>query len=371
MRVGTRRSPAVTKATTTRTIERRWYPGLPALLAVSCAGVWSCAAPPRAAPAPVPTQAPLAPVLHRGPLSDFVPAAGLRWLALVKPREILADPELGPAIAEIVSNRRLDAFAESSGVDLRQVTHAAVAGFPYATLYLAEVPDGEAAAAREHFSERLLAGAVTKQPRANLLRITGVVGQTPETLLTVEDRVLAVAVGDPLLAKIAEAYAEERLKNSPSALRGSALSTLPDLTSGNAVALFAPGPFADEWRRAAGGLLESTVAVGVALRPIGHGKIAATLCLSGAWQESADAAVSRLATAWTAFAQSSAGHLFALSPNAEVKASPDLLTLNVEIEIEPLLRGLKAAVLSDISELLQVQGKTQQRAPDLAPNATP
>lgn len=372
MRVGTRRSPAVTKATTTRTTERRRFRGfLRALWAISCTGAWSCAAPPRTKPPAAPTHVPAAPALHHGPLSDFVPAAGLRWLTLVKPREILADPELGPAIAEIVSSRRLDAFAESSGVDLRQVTHAAVAGFPYATLYLAEVPDGEAAAAREHFSERLLAGAVSKQPRANLMRITGVVGQTPETLLTVENRVLAVAVGDPLLAKIAEAYAEERLKNSPNALRGSALSTLPDLTSGNAVALFAPGPFADEWRRAAGGLLESTVAVGVALRPIGHGKIAATLCLSGAWQESEDAAVSRLATAWTAFAQSSAGHLFALSPNAEVKASPDLLTLNVEIEIEPLLRGLKAAVLSDISELLQVQGKTQHSAPDLAPNGAP
>jgi hypothetical protein len=288
---------------------------------------------------------------------------------LVKPHDILAEPELGPAILQLISSRRMDAFAESSGVDLRQVTRGAVAGFPYATLYLAEVPSGVAAAARERFSERLVAGAVTKQPRPNLMRITGVVGQTPETLLTADDRVLAVAVGDPLLAKIAEAYAEGRLKHSPSALHGSALSTLPDFASSNAAVLLAPGPFADEWRRAAGGLLESTVAVGIALQPIGHGKIAATLCLSGAWEDSADAATRRLATAWTTFAQSSAGHLFTLNPVAEVIGSPELLTLRVELELEPLVRGLKAAVLSDVTDLLRLPG--EQRAPHAPEESTP
>jgi hypothetical protein len=368
MRVGTRRSPAVTKATTTRTTEQRRRRGsLCALWLSVFAG--ACAAPPVK---PVPPAAPAQlPALHRGPLSDFVPAASLRWLVLVKPREILLEPELGSAVAQIIPSKRLDAFAESSGVDLRQISRGAVAGFPYATLYLAEVPDGVAALAREHFRERLVAGAITKQPRPSLVRITGVIGQTPETLLTAEDRVLAVAVGDPLLAKIAEAYAEGRLKNSPSALHGSALSTLPDLSSSHEAVLLAPGPFADEWRRAAGGLLESTVAVGIALQPTGHGKIAATICLSGAWQDSANAAVSRLATAWAAFAQSSAGHLFALSPVADVKASADLLTLSVELEIAPLVRGLRAAVLSDVAGLLPMPGGAEQSPADLAPSVMP
>jgi hypothetical protein len=368
MRVGTRRSPAVTKATTTPTTERRVRGSLWMLSAWACA--WACATPRTPPPHAASPSARVAP-LHRGPPSDFIPAASLRWLVLAKPREMLSEPELGPAILQIASSRRLDAFAESSGVDLRQVTRAAVAGFPYATVYLAEVPDGMAATAREHFGERLLAGAVSKQPRPNLALITGVIGQTPETLLTVEDRLLAVAVGDPLLAKIAEAYAEDRLKNSPSALRGSALSTLPDLASRNAAVLLAPGPFADEWRRAAGGLLESTVAVGVALQPVGYGKIAATLCLSGAWQDSADAAASRLATAWAALAQSSAGHLFALNPTADVTATADLLTLTVELELDPLVRGLKAAVLSDIADFLQPPAGSPKSAPDLAPSVAP
>jgi hypothetical protein len=368
MRVGTRRSPAVTKATTTPTTESRAFRNSARALWLATL-VGACAAPP-AKPAPVAPARPSAP-LHRGPLSDFIPAASLRWLVLAKPREILSEPELGPALEQLVSQRRLDAFAESSGVDLRQVAHGAVAGFPYATLYLAEVPDGVAATARDNFSERLLAGAVTKEPRPHLRRITGVVGQTPETLLTVDERVLAVAVGDPLVAKVAEAFAEERLKNSPSALHGSALSTLPDLASNHTAVLLAPGPFADEWRRAAGGLLESTVALGVALQPIGHGKIAATICLSGAWQDSADAAASRLKDAWVSFVQSSAGHLFALNPVANVHASSELLTLDVELEIEPLVRGLKAAVLSDISELLSQPSAREPSAPGLTPNVAP
>jgi hypothetical protein len=363
MRVGTRRSPAVTKATTTRTTERQRR--LCALWLASFTG--ACAAP--ATPA---SSAPRhVPALHRGPLSDLVPAAGLRWLVSVKPRQIMVDPELGPAVTQIVSSKRLDAFAESSGVDLRQVTEGVVAGFPYATVYLADVPKGTAALAQERFSERLVAGAVTRRPRPNLSLITGVVGQTPETLLSAEDRVIAIAVGDPLLAKIAEAYAEERLKNSPSALHGSALSTLPDLSANNVAVLLAPGPFADEWRHAAGGLLESTVAVGIGLAPAGHGKIAVTICLSGAWQDSATAAASRLATAWSALAHSSAGHLFALNPDADVRPSPDLLTLSVELDVTPLVRGLKGAVLSDVAGLLQMPSAPAQTAPDLGPSDTP
>jgi len=309
--------------------------------------------------------------LHRGPLSDLIPAASLRWLVLVRPSELLNHPELGPALAQVVTERRLDAFAEASGVDLRHVPNAAVAGFPYATMYLAEVPSAMAASAREHFTERLVDAATTKHPRPNLTRVSGIVGQTPETLLTIEDRAIAVAVGDPLVAKIAEAYAEERLKTSPTALRGSALASLAPLGD-SPLLLLAPGPFADEWRSAAGGLLESTVAVAASLQPIGHGKIAAMIYLSGAWGNDRDAAARRLATAWTAFTQSTAGHLFALDPNAVVESTPELLTLRVELELEPFTRGLKAAVFSDIGDLMRLpqsthaidRNQTQNRAPE-------
>ncbi|HEY3666023.1 MAG TPA: hypothetical protein VGL19_08495 [Polyangiaceae bacterium] len=283
-------------------------------------------------------------------------------MVLVRPQQILFEPELGAAILQVVSSRRFDAFQESSGVDLRTLPTASIAGFPYATLYLAEVPSGVAAKARAMFSERLVAGAITRQPRPALIRISGVIGQTPETLLTVDDRVIAVAVGDPIQARIAEAYAEGRLKNAATALHGAALSTLPDLFAQNAAVVLAPGPFADEWQRAANGLLQSTVAVAIAARPAGHDKLATTICLAGAWGDSASEAASRLSEAWTAFARSSAGRLFELAENAEVSGSPELLTLTVELSLAPLVRGVRASVLGDVTQILRLPDKSE-RAP--------
>lgn len=290
-------------------------------------------------------------VLHRGPLSDYVSAAGLRWLILLQPEQLLKDPELGPAIRQIVPEKRLDAFAEASGVELRRVTTAAVAGFPYTTLYLAELPEGAAELARSRFSDRLVGGARLKRSHPALLRISGVVGQTPETMVTIDERVVSVAVGDPTPAKIVEAYAMQRLKNSPSALLGASLSTLPSPSPSPAV-LLAPGPFADEWQRAAGGLLRTATALAITARPIGHGKLAACVYLSGPWDDSAADAKERLGSAWTNFAHSSAGHLFGLNDAAELSASPTLLTLSVEIDIATLIAGLRASVLGDVSEIL-------------------
>ncbi len=351
MRVGTRRSPVVTKATTTRTIERSAIARrvLPFV-------VWAVACAPHAASPPVAPKAAVR-AIHRGPLGDLVAAAGLRWLVLARPRQILADAELGPAIFEIVPARRFDAFEESSGVDLRALPSAVIAGFPYSTLYLAEVSTGVAARARAAFADRLLAGAAVRRSHPALIRITGVVGQTPETLLTVDDRALVVAVGDPLQAKVAEAYAEERLKSSPSALRGAALSSLPDLYADNAAVLLAPGPFSDEWQRAAGGLLKSSLAVAIAGHPNGQGEIATTICLSGAWGESAGAAASRMSAAWTVFARSAIGQLFALPEAAEVTATRELLTLHVTLGLAPLVRGLRASVLGDLTQILNLPGR--------------
>jgi len=330
-------------------------------LVLLAAWATACAAPTAQPHAPPPPARPL----HRGPLTDFVASASLRWLLLVKPQRLLAEPGLGQAILQIIPNTRLDAFAESSGVDLRVVPEAAIAGFPYSTLYLAELPKGVAALARARFDGRLLAGAVSKQQRPGLTLVTGVIGQTPETLLTVEERLLAISVGDPLPAKIAEAYAEERLKHSPPALDGAALSALSELAPSNMVVLFAPGPFADEWQRAAGGLLQSTVAVAITAEPIAHDKLATTLYLAGAWQDSADDAAHRLSAAWTTFARSSAGRLFELSEVAEANANAEVVTLRVELELEGLLRGLRASVYGDLSQILNLPGNSPgKRTPD-------
>src|SRR4051812_1799642 len=119
----TRRSPAVMKATTTRTTERGSAAAsrfatpmagrIRGLLRLAAWGMlWapmlSACAPPPGNP-PLARPAPARP-LHRGPLSDFISSAGLRWLLLLKPRQILSEPELGQAILQIIPSPRLDAF---------------------------------------------------------------------------------------------------------------------------------------------------------------------------------------------------------------------------------------------------------------------
>lgn len=366
MRVGTRRSPAVTKATTTPTTERKRVLDLPTIeqramrwllpVALGTLGACGCAAPGAkpGATAPSPVTA-----LHHGPPADFVSAAGLRWLVLVKPQQIFAEPELARAIEQIVPSERFDSFTVASGVDLHELPEAAIAGWAYSTLYVAQLPSGVAALTRARFSERLLSGARTKHAHPGLYRITGVIGQTPETLVTVDERLLAVAVGDPVQAKVVEAYAEKRLKNSPTALRGAALSSLPALAASQLAVLYAPGPFANEWQHAANGLLESTVALSIAVQPIGNGKLATTIYLAGEWQSAAGDAANRLAAAWSALARSSTGQLFELNETAQVNATTQLLTLHVELDLAAVVRGLKASVLGDLTEILRMPRRTE------------
>jgi hypothetical protein len=150
------------------------------------------------------------------------------------------------------------------------------------------------------------------------------------------------------------------LKNSPTALRGAALSALPTLADDHVAIMYAPGPFADEWQRAAHGLLQSTVAIAIAVQPIGHDKVATTLYLAGAWQDSADDAGRQLEQAWLALVHSSAGHLFELKEDSShITVSPEVITLRVELELEALVRALRASVLGDLSQILHLPAKSQ------------
>src|SRR4051812_5043222 len=99
MPVVTRPSPAATKATTTRTTERKPFassmPARSRWLLLTAVYAIACAAPKGGAPS-APTAGAASP-LHRGPPTDFISSASLRWLLVLKPRQVLAEPELGQA----------------------------------------------------------------------------------------------------------------------------------------------------------------------------------------------------------------------------------------------------------------------------------
>jgi hypothetical protein len=324
------------------------------LITLSALFVLGCST--ESAGAPPAAHLPPASPLHRGPLADFVPAAGLRWLVLGRPREIAQHPWLAASFSSLLPPARLAAYAAATRVDLRSVPSALAAGFDFSTLYVAELHSGEADVER-NFEHRLVSGGVVKSPHPELRTIQGVIGRTPEKLLTIRGELVAIAVGDPTPVRAAEAFAMGRLKRSPRALQGSALSTLPPELEQAPVRFYAPGPFADEWARAAGGLFGAAVAVGIAARPAEPGYLRVHFVLTGQFANSEVDATSRLTAAFEELSESSTGHLLGLDSLPEppsVSASASQLELRARLKIEPIVRGLRSAVTSDVWEILDI-----------------
>lgn len=304
-------------------------------------------------PAPATAGAPL-PALHEGPLTDYVPAAGLRWMVVGKPKELAADAALARAVELLVPSVRLDAFARSTGVDLRATPAALVAGFDYGTLYVAAMPSGSVAV-EELFAERIVSGAVRRSPDPRVHRVSGVIGRTPEAMVHIDGLLVAVSTGDPTPVRVVEAFARRKLARSKPALEGAALSTLPPELARAPFVFYAPGPFDREWLDGAHGLLGLALAVGVGVLPRPDGVLEVTIYLAGDWAHAGPDATARLLQTWEDLASGSLGHLTGLArPVAApiVSVSGDALKLRVELAARPLAVGLRDAVGANITEWL-------------------
>lgn len=292
------------------------------------------------------------PPLREAALTELVPAAGLRWLVVGSPRYFAEQASLSEPLARLFAPERLAAFALATGVDLRRSERALVGAFDLGQLYLVD-GSGWVGAPELRFTERLAGSARSERPHSRIWRVSGIVSGRPQTLVRIDDRALAVAVGDPTLARAVEAYALGKLKRTPSALDGAALATLPDdLRQPAPLAAYALGPFEGEWARAGGGLLGGALALAARLELVGDA-LAARLVLSGDWDGAASAR--QLEQAWTRLATSELGRLLALDrPLAEprVSVSADRLELDVTLEPRALLEGLHVAVAGSVKELL-------------------
>jgi hypothetical protein len=320
-------------------------PGL--LLALACA----CGHP--HASTPPSTLSPL-PALHQGPLTDYVPAAGLRWLLVGQPKVLAQNPELLSETNPLLSKERLDAFATSSGVELRALPEGCIAGFDYGTLYLARTgTDNDRV--RKRFEARLVTDPIIRSSRKDLWRITGLVANTPESLLTVEHDFAAFAVGDPLLARIAEAFAVGRFRKSKPALAGAALATLPHDLSEAPLRFYAPGPFTDEWASAADGVLARALAIGASITLPSSSVLHVRVVISGAFGPDLEKTRSHLWSTWSHLQFSAIGHLLRLQDTLEpatITVLDDWATLDVSFPVTALMQGISAAVIDDVATLM-------------------
>jgi hypothetical protein len=298
-----------------------------------------------------------------------VPAAGLRWLCTAQPQRIFRDSALRDLALSVLEADRLDAFAMLSGVDLRELESTAIAGYDLGTLYVAALAAPDGGAARARFQERLSAGAIVKHPQPTLYRIVGTRTGEARALVSVNDRLLAFASGDPSLARVAEAYAMRRLK-SPTALEGAALSTLPATPTDALAVFYLPGPFHGEWARAAHGLMGSADAFDVVIQAVPGGSLRITVTLVGDWP-STEARTALEATA-SDLVKSSTGQLFGLEQMKNVRIVADLhqLTWSADLPGAALVAGLRAAIIANVPEMLG-EPPPSPTGPPVAPGLAP
>ncbi len=306
--------------------------------------------PPPPAPPPVP--------LHLAPACDLAPAAGLSWVVEASPRAIAQSPDLIPAIALVVPEDRLRAFAVSHGIDLRQIEDLCVARYKDASLTIARLPI-DPARVTSAFEERSSKPATRTNvvPNPAVVRLGGEVHGEPQQLLVFGREAVALEQGKPGPLRAAEAFALGKLRRASPALRGAALSRASQVLGDAPVRVLAPGPFEGELAQGLGGLLRASTAIGIAATPVpGSARIAVRLVLTGAWGEDAPAAAERLAAAVHVLSESPVGKLFGLDRPLEgprVRSAPEALVLEATYDADALARGVHDAVDAEVGEIMR------------------
>jgi hypothetical protein len=293
--------------------------------------------------------------LHRGALTDFVPAAGLRWLVAGSPRRLAQEPGLASLRQRWLTEHRRRAFAIETGVDLFATERALAAGFDLGTLYMADA-SGFRARPEVAFARRLAGSERLRQPHPSVWHLTGLVGSEPEALVRVADVLVAVAVGDVTLARAVELRALGRLERTAPAFQGVSLSTLPaDLLRPEQFAFYLPGPIEGSWLGGGAGLFGAAHALAATLALDGP-RLRLHLVVAGAWHPAAEAA--ELGSVWQAFAASTLGQKLALDRPlvpAEVRGSERLLELDQTLDAAAFSAGLEDLLVGNLGDLATSQ----------------
>ncbi len=288
---------------------------------------------------------------------DLVPAAGLTWLIEMAPRDLLAGPVFGPAVAQIVPESRFNRFAQRhGGLDPRGAEQIVFAGYAKTTLLVARVPfdpgrvDAAFVALGEAEEGRSVERAVTRMWRT----MPG--GHEQIALLAGQGLVVERGQLGPLRAAIY--FAEGRLRRSLPALKAEPLASASTLAGEAPLRAFAPGPFDGEWASGLAGLLRATTAVAITLRPAANAAVAAVaarLLLMGAWGEDAPAAADRLRSAFGVLTGDPLGRLMGLDHPLDgptVTADANVLRLEATFGALAAARGLHTIVDANVAEIM-------------------
>lgn len=300
--------------------------------------------------------------LTLSPLADLVAAGGLRWVADIRPRALLADPALIEALAGALPEKELDMQARAQGgVDLRSADEFVVAEYAGSTLFLAHQvmdPARVETAFAAHVAE-VRGRAIDRnadEPGDTVVRLWGSFGKQRDALVIFGREAVAFSVGDSDAAlRATELFAEHKMKRARPAWQTAPLNRVSALLGEAPLRAAAPGPFRDEWAAGLGGLLVAATAAGVALRPEGDA-VRVNVVLAGPWGDRAADAADRMEKTYGRLVASRLGRLLGLDQPMTppvVTPSPDSVGLEVRLRLRALVRGLGDATATGVAEMMK------------------
>ena len=290
--------------------------------------------------------------LHQGPVTDYVAAAGLRWLVNINPSRLLsAAPQ---QIRKLVSDPALHAFSQDSAIDLQTTSHLVIAKYAYSTVYV--VRRRNLGAIRKRFVSRLVTDPIVKQRGEGLVELSGVSGATPMALLTIEPNTALFSIGSRRPTTVAAMYARRRL-SSPSVLHGVGLKELAHAANDNAAVtmFFLPGNHEDD---RLGALSTRWLGLRADIIPSAD-RTKLTLTLWGDWEPSSENALSSVLTS---VRDSAMGELLAWPEAASPIRRGGLLKTSMQWDTQRLIDGLVVLLRGELTDLagLALGRKTAQ-----------
>jgi hypothetical protein len=333
-----------------------------AALALAC----SCAA--HEAPLVAPGAPAASPPLRLDPLASIVPGAGLEWLAVVRPRELLSNEAAAAQVEPLFPEATAARFrARYGGVDLRGAEEIVVAGYD-GTLFGAARVAVDPAPIEAAFARR--ARDVEGRAQSNgVVRFWGTVDGAREQVAVFGHEAAAIEHGGLGPLRPALLFAEGRLQRTQPAVRAEPLAALFARLNDPAppLAFYAPGPFGEPWASGVGGLLRATTGVAIAAAcattgvvgppaaGAGCSRLQVRVVLAGAWGADGPLAGERLAAAFRALAADPLGRLTGIDhPLAGPSIATDdrAVELDVTLDLASLAGGIHDVTGASLPEIL-------------------
>ncbi len=312
-------------------------------------------------PAEVPKAPTPEPVAHKE-LDELAPTAGLEWVIRTKPRDIAAIPWLIPAILEFVPEANQSALQQRLGFDPRQCIEAIFLsyGAPLAGCQAQLVRhNADPATLEKKFVERLTTDMQRSIDHPDVIRLRGKVGKKFLALTLIGK---TIAVYDEMdedtdgIARIASLYALGKMTKAVTLRNDVLLASTAERFGDAPFIALAPGPFVDEWKAAARGLLEVADAIGVSLSPATTEAVRISGAIRGDFGEEGSKAADLLRASWEDLGQAQMGRILGFHDASEPVAAGtrDVITLNVMIDPMRAARGLRALLDQDLPAIMKL-----------------